>query len=191
MRDEGQQYLDKIVQITYDLPAVHEAILPDMLSTWLEKLLQGRQVTQLDEAVWARVLYEIIKPLLGNLRDVKRYLYSLPVPLDMIGPEVALPDFLGLEALRVVRPRLFEELKAHAEYLVHPTSPSRLLMARGAGETEIKDQLSGILERAAGDRTVMESVLEILFPASSTIRRPQKLRHRPERRLAEAAASRV
>ena len=164
--DEGQQYLDKIVQITYDLPAVHEAILPDMLSTWLEKLLQGRQVTQLDEAVWARVLYEIIKPLLGNLRDVKRYLYSLPVTLDMIGPEVALPDLLGLEALRVLRPRLFEELKAHAEYLVHPTSASHLLMAQGEGETEIENQLSGILKRSRGDRAVMESVLEILFPAT-------------------------
>ena len=164
--EEGQQYLDKILQITYDLPTVHEAILPDRFFTWLEELLQGREVGQLDKPVWGRVFYEVIKPLLGNLRHVKRYLSSLPVPLDMIGPEVALPDLLGLEALRVVRPRLFEELKAHAEYLVHPTSPSRLLMARGAGETEIKDQLSGILERAAGDRTVMESVLEILFPAT-------------------------
>ena len=164
--EEGQQYLDKIVQITYDLPTVHEAILPDVLSAWLEDLLQGRQVTQLDEALWARVFYEIIKPLITNLRDVKRYLSSLPVALDMVGQEVALADLLGLEALRVVRPRLFDELKAHAEYLVPPTSVARAFMAQGEGETQIENQLCGILERAEADRAIMESVLEVLFPAT-------------------------
>ena len=164
--EEGQQYLDKIVQITYDLPTVHEAVLPDILSTRLEEVLQGRDMAELDQAVWARVFYEVIKPLVVNPRHMKRYLSSLRVTLDMIGPEVALADLLGLEALRVLRPRLFDDLKAHAEYLVHPTSPLRLLMAQGEGETEIKNQLCGILERAGGDRSVMESVLEVLFPVT-------------------------
>ncbi len=78
---EGRQYLDKIVQVSYDLPAVREAILPGMLLPWLDELIRGRDLSQFDKDVWGRVFYDVIKPLLGNLRDVKR----LPV-LDPRNP---------------------------------------------------------------------------------------------------------
>ena len=164
--EEGQQYLDKILQITYDLPTVHEAILPDRFFTWLEELLQGREVGQLDKPVWGRVFYEVIKPLLGNLRHVKRYLSSLPVTLDTIGPEVALADLLGMEAFRVLRPRLFEELKAHSDCLVHPTSVSQSWLPQEERHRQIKNRLKGMLERAGDDRAAVESILELLFPAT-------------------------
>ena len=114
--------MDKIVQVSHDLPYVREAILPGTLLPWLDELLQGRDLAQIDKDVWGRVFYDVIKPLLGNLRDVKRYLYSLPVTLETIGQEVALADLLGLEALRILRPALLDELRSHAEYLVHAES---------------------------------------------------------------------
>ena len=83
--EEGLLYLDKIVQVSYDLPTVRETIFSDTLIEWLEELLLGRELAQLNNDVWGRVFYEIIKPLLGTLRDVKRYVYSLPVTLDTIG----------------------------------------------------------------------------------------------------------
>ena len=157
---EGQQYLDKIVQLSYDVPVVREKILSRMLATWLEELVGGRDVLQLERDVWGRVFFEVIQPLVGNLRDVKRYLYSLPVTLDTIGREVALADLLGLEALRVLKPSLFRELKAHATCLVH--SRSGMPMA----EDKRKERLSAMLDSAEADRDVLNSVLEILFPAT-------------------------
>ena len=163
---QGRQYLDKIVQVSYDLPNVREAILPGILLPWLDELIGGRDLTELDQNVWGRVFYDVIKPLLGNLRDVKRYLYSLPVTLDTIGQEVALADLLGLEALRILRPALFDELRTHAEYLVHPESGSRLWTTEEARNREASERLSAMLERAGGERGPLDSVLEILFPAT-------------------------
>ena len=161
---EGHQYLDKIVQVSHDLPHVREAILPGTLLPWLDELIQGRDLAQFDKDVWGRVFYDVIKPLLGNLRDVKRYLYSLPVTLDTIGQEVALADLLGLEALRILRPALFDELRTHSECLVHPESGSRLWMNEEVRNKEISEKLSAVLKRAEGE--VLDSVLEILFPAT-------------------------
>ena len=162
---EGRQYLDKIVQVSYDLPKVREAILPGVFLPWLDELVRHRHFAQFDKDVWGRVFYDVIKPLLGNLRDVKRYLYAIPVTLDAIGREVALADILGLEALRVLRPALFDELRVHAEYLVH--SESRLLMmTEDARNKESQENLSEMLKRAEGERKVLDSVLEILFPAT-------------------------
>ena len=163
---EGRQYLDKIVQVSYDLPNVREAILPGMFLPWLDEVVQGRELAQFDRDVWKRVFYDVINPLLGNLRDVKRYLYSIPVTLDTVGQEVALADLLGLEALRILRPSLFDELRAHAEYLVHPESGLRMLLSEEARNKETKEKLLAMLKRAEGEREILSTVLEVLFPAT-------------------------
>ena len=163
---EGGQYLDKIVQVTYNLPAVRESILPQTLVLWLNELISGHNFSPIDEEIWSRILYEVIQPLLGNLRDVKRYLYSIPVTLDTVGQEIALADLLGLEAIRIMRPPIFEELASHAAYLVHSESPSLIWMDEETKRKEIEKELLAMLGRAKGERPVLESVLEILFPAT-------------------------
>ena len=163
---EGQQYLDKIVQVSYDLPNVREAMLPALFFSWLEELILGRDLAQFDREVWGRVFYDVVNPLLDNLRDVKRYLYSIPVTLDTIGQEVALADLLGLEALRILRPSMFDELRAHSGYLVHPESMPRRWINEEVWNREAREQLSAMLERAEGEREILSSVLEVLFPAT-------------------------
>ena len=164
--DDGQQYLDKIVQVSHDVPVARKAILTDMLIAGLNELIEARDLGDPDREVWASVLYEILKPLLGNPRDVKRYLYSLSVTLDTVGEEVALADLLGLEAVRILRPSIFEELKAHADYLVHSDSESHLFMSQDERKREARDKLSKMLERAADDRVLLEPVLRTLFPVT-------------------------
>ena len=96
--EEGRQYLDKIVQVNHDIPVANKATLTDMLIDGLNKLVEARELADPDREVWALVLSEVVRPLLGNPRDVKRYLYSLSVTLGTVGEEVALADLLGLES---------------------------------------------------------------------------------------------
>ena len=135
---EGQRYLDKIVQVTYNLPVVRETSLPGILLPLLEQRVRDHCVTELDPEVWRSVFYEVIKPLLGNLRDVKRYLTSLTVTLDMIGGEVALADLLSMEAIRILRPELFDALKTNSELLVESSSDVELLINPDRRKGEIR-----------------------------------------------------
>ena len=64
---DGRKYLDKIVQVSYNLPVVREAVLPRMLLPWLNELVEGRDVDQIDQDMWGRVFYKVVKPLLSNL----------------------------------------------------------------------------------------------------------------------------
>ena len=163
---EGLRYLEKIVQVSYDLPTAREAVLQGMFLPWLEKLVGGRDLAHLDRDTWSRVLYDVIKPLLGNLRDVKRYLYSLPVTLDTIGQEVALADLLGLEAIRILRPSLFSDLRAHVHCLVHTEAGPASWRNEEIRNNETAKELSSMLERAGHDSDILNFAFEVLFPVT-------------------------
>ncbi len=60
---------------------------------------------------------------------------------------------------------MFDELRAHAECLVHAESGSRLWMTE-EDRRKIREELSALLEHAEGERGVLNSILEILFPAT-------------------------
>ena len=163
---EGLRYLDKIVQISYDIPTLRKQILGSTLFRSLDNVIQQGKLAELDKEVWQRVYFEIVRPLLRTMRDVKRYTNALPTTFDIIGEEVALADVLGLEALRILKPRLFDTLKAQADNLVDTDSPSGLGKPQEIRDKEAKEALQEMLERAGDDREVLRSVLEILFPVT-------------------------
>ena len=160
--EDGGEYLDKIVQIRYDIPVIRRTVLSSVLFASLEELQEQFDVLQLDENVWRRVHYDVISPLLSNLRDVRRLVNSLHVTLDTVGTEVALADLLGLEAIRVLAPRTFESLRTNADLLVARDPSTR-------SYSEEQDRL-GAVHRMLGQETdfplVLKSILDILFPAA-------------------------
>ena len=163
---DGQLYLDKIVQFSFNLPSIHESLVRKILFEQLEELVRDKEIGDLDRDVWREVYAEIVRPLVSNLRDTKRYLYSLPVTLELVGKEVALADLLGMEAVRVLRPRLYEELREHRENLVRSESDIRWADEPQDRLEEAKRDLEAMLERALVDYKLLQAVFRILFPAT-------------------------
>ena len=161
---DGQRYIEKIVQVHYSIPTMHETIPSDTLLEQLDLLVRGRDLAYFDQSVWRRVFYDIVRPLLGNLRDVKRYVNSIPVTLETVGDEVDLADLLGLEAIRVLCPQMFEDMQANAKYLVNPERQLPLFASEEEKRQHIKQVLEQMLKRAGEESNVLNSVLEILFP---------------------------
>ena len=161
---DGQLFLDKIVQLSFDLPTTRQALLQEMFLNQLAELVDQRQHRELDRDVWQEVYSEIVRPLLSNPRDVKRYLYSLPATLDLVGKDVALADLLGMEAIRVLRPRIFGELRKNRDNIVRSESRITWIIqpdGNGEGGRSVVDEM---LERSQGDNRLLQSVLVTLFP---------------------------
>ena len=166
---DGQLFLDKIVQLNFNLPYPHESLLKEMFFNQLNELVRDREVRDLDRDVWREVYSEIVRPLLSNLRDIKRYLYSLSVTLELVGQEVALADLLGLEAVRVLRPRLYEELREHRENIVRSESDLQWIAKPQDRLEEAKRDLGAMLDRASVDNKLLQAVFRILFPATHSV----------------------
>jgi KAP family P-loop domain len=108
--DDGRSCLDKIVELSFDLPATPEHALENLLVQGLSDASAGIKTGPFDEALWADVLVHVLRPLLSTPRDIKRYLAALPAGMRMIGEEVALVDVLALEAIRLRLPEVFAML---------------------------------------------------------------------------------
>ena len=161
---EGAKYLDKIIQINYNIPDIRKSILERHIFASLDNIIQSHELAPLDREVWQNVYYEIVRPLIRTIRDVKRYVNTLPSTFDIIGEEVALADLLGLEAVRILRPQLFDILKAHADYLVDSDSSAASRKHKEIRDKERQDAVNKMIEQAGYDTEVMKSVLNILFP---------------------------
>ena len=115
--ERGRAYLEKIVQVTHDVPAARQ---PDVATIFLDGLGQLADVLPtgpFEPGDWQNVFSFIVRPLLATPRQVRRLLGSLSMTMRLVGDEVALADLVGVEAIRVLRPAMFEALVSVADYL--------------------------------------------------------------------------
>jgi hypothetical protein len=183
---EGRAYLEKIVQVTYNVPPVPEAALTRILLTGLDEAIKEVKTGPFDEALWIDVFHRAVRPLFSNLRDVKRYLAALPATLRSTGEEVALVDVLALEALRVLAPDTHAQLGPTAVVLTE-TRP------QPDQRPEHEAELKALIDAGGPASVTVTELCRLLFPASQHLLGgshfgPEWLgRWRRERRVAHPA----
>ena len=84
-----------------------------------------------DEQVWPDVFMEIIRPLIRNMRDVRRYAAAIHGTVNALEGQVALADVLALEAIRVFLPDVFGRLHAAVDGLTTTSELRRAGQRRG------------------------------------------------------------
>jgi hypothetical protein len=160
---DGRSYLEKIVQVSVDIPAASDGLLLTQLGKALEQGLDGVDGgTNLDQDRWPDLLMEVVKPLIKNMRDVRRYTASARGTVRALGSRVELGDILALEAVRVFLPDVFLELTRAQDALTN--------LRDGYDRYEsphLKQSIERILD-VAGDKNekVVKALFSRVFPAA-------------------------
>lgn len=158
----GRDYLEKILQLAIDLPAVPEHVLTRQIFTELDAALSSiERPGTLDEHVWPDVFMEIVRPLIRNMRDVRRYAVAARGTVAALDGEIALADVLALEAVRTFLPDVFVKMPSAIAGLTTP-SPS----FGGADPPALKKQISELLEGVGERESVVAALVARLFPAA-------------------------
>ncbi len=108
----GQDYLEKIVQLSLDVPIPDRASLRSWLFKELDTLLQDTPDYLWDPEQWTEVYFSGIDPLIRTPRDVKRFVNALAPTYAIARGEVHAVDFLALQALRVFAPAFYRSIPA-------------------------------------------------------------------------------
>ena len=161
----GREFLAKIVQSSFELPSLDPDVLRKHLLGELETCVEGRVHGKFHSDGWADILLGVVVPLIKTPRDVRRYVNAIGPAADMLGEEVALEDLLGLEAVRLFAPDVFDAIGSVAELLTMGSSAESAMRRHRLGP-EDKKRVQDFIALSRGHERVAHELCAHLFPAS-------------------------
>lgn len=111
----GERYLEKIIQVPFELPPVDRVALRAALFKRLDEVLGDTSDGLFDQSYWTNAFHDGIDPLIQVPRDVVRFTNTLSVTYPAVRGEVNPVDFIALEALRVFLPSLYDVIRTNQD----------------------------------------------------------------------------
>ncbi len=103
----GNEYLAKIVQVSFDVPPPSPDALRRMFATRINRLFGNVE----DETRLANLFLDGVQGFLDQPRDVVRLVNHIQVTYPPADGEVDAIDFLGIECIRVFQPDVYEKIR--------------------------------------------------------------------------------
>lgn len=159
----GRDYLEKILQVAVDIPVVPSDLLNRQILQAIDLGLNDIQNPgPFDSQIWPDIFMEIIRPLIRNMRDVRRYVAAAHGTVSALAGQIALPDVLALEAIRIFLPDVFTEMTGMAEALTKTSSISY----HHHEPPELKEAVERLVELGNERNEVVRHLIERIFPAA-------------------------
>ena len=119
----GEEFLKKIVQLSFPLPRVDQQDLFRILFREIDEMIKPFDNNLWDQHRWEDLFESGLKKLFPTVRDIKRYINSLRVDLKVVGKEEVNPvDFLGIEAIRVFAPDVYFAIAKEKRIFAFPAT---------------------------------------------------------------------
>ena len=186
----GRDYLEKIIQWSFNLPEVPSHLLAQQFFKAINGALAGIESPgALDEEVWADIHREVLRPLIRNMRDVRRYAMAIRATVGELEGQVAQADVLALEAIRVFLPDVFRLLPGAIDGLTVMSQAVEKRLDRAmlrepddplsGFNKQLKAQVDGLIAAAEADRElgaartakdVVQAMIDHLFPVGARLR---------------------
>lgn len=115
-KGDGNAYLEKIVQMPFELPRANSADIEQIFLKRLEEVVQGKKycVRPID---WELLFDEGIRPYLASIRDVTRYINAFALKYAMLKNETDPLDLIALTCIQVFEPQMFSQLPYYSDVL--------------------------------------------------------------------------
>lgn len=164
----GIEYLEKIVQIPFELPVISKQEVEALLFSQLDSLIVDIPEGKWDQTYWGNVYHGGIKQFFVNIRDVTRYINSLRFAFSMVKGEVNAIDFLAITALQVFEPAVYAGIRDNKDVFSGVFSEG--YRGRDAETAQARARCDEILDRSSLlSKEEMKEFLEWIFPKLESI----------------------
>lgn len=111
----GDRYLEKIIQVPFELPRVDKTALRQALFTKLDAVMAQTPEGRFDSSHWTNVFHTGLDHLFTVPRDIVRLTNALSVTYPAVVGEVNPVDFIAIECLRVFLPAVYDAIRISSE----------------------------------------------------------------------------
>jgi predicted KAP-like P-loop ATPase len=112
---DSPEWLEKIIQASFDLPPVAQGDLNRLFLIRLNAIVAGASVP--DMVRWGNTFHGAVVPWLRTARDVGRLANAIAMAWPAIRNEVDVADFVAIETMRLFEPKLYAFVRSHADEL--------------------------------------------------------------------------
>jgi predicted KAP-like P-loop ATPase len=160
----GRDYLEKIVQVAFDVPLLDRKRLQQILFNGLDALITDKAVSKhFNQTRWGNIFVGGLQHYFTTLRQVNRFLSTLSFHITLFKSEgvfeVNVIDLIALETLRVYEPDLYLALRKNKELLTGTAD-------FGGGNRDEKKREINVLLKGVPDSPAdaVREIIKHLFP---------------------------
>ncbi len=165
----GRSYMEKIIQVGFEVPKVETKKLKELLEIELRSILKATSMNELFESQYSRwdAIYRSgASHFLGTVRDIKRFTSNFGFYLNMFSnrgtPEINPVDLAAIQVLAIFEPGVYHRVHTSKGPLTtdyHHTSTDE-------GRAERSGLLLNHITAPAGEdkRSPLDNILKQLFP---------------------------
>ncbi|MBQ7102933.1 MAG: hypothetical protein IJN89_02615, partial [Anaerotignum sp.] len=166
---DGKEYLEKIIQVPFEIPAPSIANIHEALFSKLNSILGDIPEERWAKTTWAELFQFGLQNYIKSIRDVIRYTNVFLLKYELLKDETDPVDLLGLTALQVFEPSLYSKLPSYKDILCgadHSYSYER----QKADEEKVKKSVSLLMpnDGTITNEDAANKILGILFPRTKT-----------------------
>ena len=127
----GAEYLEKIVQIPFEIPALLKPKLREIFLTKLEDIVKTiSDNINIDKSYWSEVFANCIEPYIKTLRDVNRVINTFQFRYKILYEETAFEDMVALTVIEVLDPQLYQWIGRNKDLICSTANRSILSVFR-------------------------------------------------------------
>lgn len=106
---DGNEYLEKIIQVPFELPELRKSKLHNIFFTKLNQIINDlpNEVVW-DKNYWSNIFRNCVEPYINTLRDVNRLINTFQFRYGMLYQETSFEDMVGITTLEVLEPELYK-----------------------------------------------------------------------------------
>lgn len=176
---EGNEYIQKLVQLPFNVPPISKQDLDNLLLDRLQLVAELAPEGAWNNTYWADIYYSTLKHFFGTCRDITRYVNTLSFSYARVKELVNPVDFFALSAVEVFAPQVFLGVRENKDLFTDLLNNVYLLDA----EKIQKDKLrcDEIIARASYEqRSDILKLLIHLFPRLHSIYTPEEIYYHSE-----------
>ncbi|MEJ0104714.1 MAG: P-loop NTPase fold protein [Bacteroidota bacterium] len=98
---KGQDYLEKIIQVDYELPVIQDSRLEELFNLGVQGLERTYKIKFNQPVIKLLWNYHGLKGYFTSIRDFKKFFNALSFRLPSIAEDIYPADFLAIEAIRI------------------------------------------------------------------------------------------
>src|SRR5580704_1202423 len=160
----GEDYLEKIVQVPFELPYVDRVSIRGLFFEQVTGIIAGVDSKDSDQTYWGNVFLESIDKFLESPRDVVRLTNAIAVTFPAVLGEVNPVDFVAIESLRIFAPEVYEAIRSNREMFTGNGAIARHGQGRELLVEFHKSWLKDVSKRTPTLEEPIKNLLTRLFP---------------------------